>query len=117
MSSAALSNRIFLIVNPFILPTKTINSCSNISDDPSRMNVKGDMAHHNAEYRAPKLDSFEKGECTSSPLTWFGGAQQWERMTRFVEASRQALGNADSSHLLRPTHTLPAWSEGISLLS
>jgi len=94
-----------------------VESDSNISDDPSRMNVEGVMEHHKAEYRSPKLGSFEKGECTSSPLSWFGGQIQWERMMRFVEASRQAFGNPDSSHLIRPTNTLPAWSEGISLLS
>ena len=97
-----------------------VESDSNISDDPSRMNVENVMKFHNADYRPPSLESFTSrgADCTDSPLTWFGGEEQWKRMIRFVESARSALASGDSSSLFtRPTNTHPAWSEGITLLS
>ena len=81
-----------------------VESKSNISDDPSRLNIEGVMSSIGATYWPPCLTSLEQPAPNRDPTQWFGGA---ERVGHLRTALFARLAAASSSSKFFPTNNPP----------
>ena len=78
-----------------------VESKSNISDDPSRLNVEGIMASIGAVYIPPCLEFLEQPAPNRDPTQWFGGTVRVRRLREALFA-RMAVAHSHSSVHIRP---------------
>ena len=81
-----------------------VESKSNISDDPSRLNIEGVMSSIGATYWPPCLTFLEQPAPNRDPTQWFGGT---ERVGHLRTALFARLAAASSSSKFFPTNNPP----------
>ena len=93
-----------------------VESDSNISDDPSRLNKNKVMEKIGAVYDEPCLDYLSEQAPSRDPRQWFGGSDHLQKLLARLKIAKSPLwvkasaGNA--LDLQKPTHHNPNATRG-----